>query len=204
MQSSGCRICFCLCPDVFDGALTQGWNVVVVGHSLGAGTAALLAMLLQEDIQKAHEQQQGQLEGGTTVAPDPLEALAVLSLSSDSDTGAKRTAAVSLHQQHQKKGSILCWAFACPPVVSQNLAAQCADLVRSVVLQVRNPKTWRSNQLAHVVASSWATPRLQDAHTGTAVYISFPSGIFSFRQIVLQAQASRPLLCLCCFLRTSA
>lgn len=129
---------------------------MVVGHSLGAGTAALLAMLLQEDIQKAREQQKGQLiEWGASDASDPLEALAALSLSSDPNA-AKPAAVVASPQQPQKKGSVLCWAFACPPVVSQNLATQCSDLVRSVVLQVPALSSRHCNVLTGVHACSWA------------------------------------------------
>ncbi|CAI5466804.1 unnamed protein product [Closterium sp. Yama58-4] len=75
------------------------YSLVTVGHSLGAGTAALLAMLLRH--------------------PPSLPAL-------------------SLSPHHLPPAALIpyCWAFACPCIVSQDLA-ETAFFIRSVVLQMR-------------------------------------------------------------------
>lgn len=121
-----------LCPKLTQLAHAQGWTIVLVGHSLGAGTAALLAMLLQQDLEHLTQQQQQQ-------QLDPLDALGLLSLSNSAGPPGVSGAPAQQQQGGGGEGGprcrVQCWAFACPPVVSRNLAARCSLYTRSVVLQ---------------------------------------------------------------------
>ncbi|CAI7840381.1 unnamed protein product, partial [Closterium sp. NIES-53] len=99
-----------------------GYSLVTVGHSLGAGTAALLAMLLRH--------------------PPSLPALSL-----------------SPHLLPPPALSPLCWAFACPCIVSQDLA-ETAFFIRTVVLQddivPRMSTAALSDLRTEILSTDWA------------------------------------------------
>ncbi|CAI5537432.1 unnamed protein product [Closterium sp. Naga37s-1] len=99
-----------------------GYSLVTVGHSLGAGTAALLAMLLRH--------------------PPSLPALSL-----------------SPHLLPPPALSPFCWAFACPCIVSQDLA-ETAFFIRTVVLQddivPRMSTAALSDLRTEILSTDWA------------------------------------------------
>ncbi|CAI5942270.1 unnamed protein product [Closterium sp. NIES-64] len=101
-----------------------GYSLVTVGHSLGAGTAALLAMLLRH--------------------PPSLPALSL---------------SLSPHLLPAPALSPFCWAFACPCIVSQDLA-ETAFFIRTVVLQddivPRMSTAALSDLRTEILSTDWA------------------------------------------------